>query len=141
MTEPQEEIVIDTSVVVKWFLHSEPEAEQARSLRQRHVREELTLCAPTLLLWELANVLRHKPGLGLSDTIFAAQSALDLQIQFFEPSPPLLRRAIDVAYSSGITVYDAAFVALATELGCPFVTADHRLVTRVGSPAVLLLNL
>ena len=113
----------------------------ARLLRERHIREEITLAAPDLLLWELSNVLRYKPGLSPTDAAEAVRSVMEMRVQLFHLSPSLLDRALALAYHTGITVYDAAFVALAGELGCALATADDRLVAKVGAPAILLSQL
>jgi len=132
--------VVDTSIAAKWVLHSEQDAQHARSLLQAHLREAVTLCAPSLLLWELANLMRYKASFTPSDADAAVQSVIDLRIWLIEPLPWLVRRAVSVAYQTGITAYDAAFVALALELECPFITADQRLADKIHSDNVRLLS-
>ncbi len=141
MISPPGALVVDTSVAVKWFLREgEEDVTRALALQERHVNEEVTLCAPSLLLWELGNVLKNKPGTTPSTTVSALQSTVDLKVRLFEPSLLLLRRAVSLAYEVGITVYDAAFLALASELGCPFITADRRLAGKIHSGDVKLLS-
>jgi len=53
-------IVVDASVVLKWFVEEEW-SEQARSLLEAYrEEEELRFSAPKLLEFEVANVLRYK---------------------------------------------------------------------------------
>jgi predicted nucleic acid-binding protein len=40
---------------------------------------------------------------------------------------PLLEPAYDIALSSGRTVYDSVYLALAVAVGCKLVTADQKL--------------
>ncbi len=52
--------VIDTSVALKWFLEREEvDLLQARRLREAYLQGRCILRAPELLLFELANVLKH----------------------------------------------------------------------------------
>jgi len=54
------QIVIDSSVVVKWFSEGEKSSE-AVTLRNSHVEGRLILLTTPLLTCEVANALRHKP--------------------------------------------------------------------------------
>ena len=133
-------LVVDTSVVAKWFLPSEPDSDRAHRLREQHVGEAVTPCTPSLLMWELGNVLRYKPWITSSLVGESLDTVIEIGIRLYEPSPSLIHRAVDIAYHTGITLYDAAFVALGDELACPLVTADERLAGRVNSPSVQLLS-
>ncbi len=133
-------LVVDTSVVAKWFLPSEPDGDRAHRLREQHAREAITLCAPGLLIWELGNVLRYKSWLTPTLVGQSLDSVIEIGIRLYDPSSSLIRRAVDIAYQAGITMYDAAFVALGDELACPLVTADERLVRRMNSSSVQLLS-
>jgi predicted nucleic acid-binding protein len=54
----------------------------------------------------------------------------------------LIERAVRLFFSYGITVYDAAFLALAESLKVPFVTADEKLSERLfGVPYVQHISL
>jgi predicted nucleic acid-binding protein len=57
----------------------------------------------------------------------ALDSLYNLNIKIIEISQEIIKGAIRLAYSYGITVYDAAFMALAESLKAPFVTADEKL--------------
>ena len=48
----------------------------------------------------------------------------DLELDRF-PALPLMRRAYELRLN--VTVYDAAYIALAERLGCRLLTADRRL--------------
>lgn len=120
------EIVIDTSVVVKWFSR---ETGTAAALRVRDglVGGKISSLAPDLLLIELANALRHHPIFGPEDVCAAVQSVAELGIDFVPTGTDLLRTAVDLAFRCEITVYDACFLALAEARGISLVTADEKL--------------
>lgn len=124
--------VIDASVATKWFLQEE-HSEPAAGLRDAHVRGLVRLLAPSLIVYEVSNVLRYHPRVGselLADHI-ADLLALDLGLD--PPSEEAIREAVRLAYRAGITVYDAAYVALAQRFDCPLVTADAQQLAAAGS--------
>lgn len=85
------------------------------------------LAAPALLPFEVANVLRRLELAGrlsadLADLAHA--DLLDLAVDFW---PWGATAATAWPLRGNLTAYDAAYVALAVELGCPLVTLDLRL--------------
>jgi predicted nucleic acid-binding protein len=121
-------LVLDTSVILKWFRQGEVLAAEALALREIYLSGQVTISVPTLLAYELANVLRYKKELTTEQIELAVQSLFDMGLHFLPPDATLTSRAVTLARSSGITVYDAAFVVLAEALSAGFVTADQRLV-------------
>ena len=57
----------------------------------------------------------------------------DSGIEWTLPSTEVLTRAVDIAHSYQITVYDAVFVALAVVLDVNLITADEHLDDRLAS--------
>ena len=53
-------LVVDASVAAKWFV-PETDSDKAVTLRNRHVEGGLTLMAPDLLIYEVANALVYHP--------------------------------------------------------------------------------
>ena len=47
------ELVIDASVILKWYLPDEEFASKALNILHRHVSGEIALCAPTILPYEI----------------------------------------------------------------------------------------
>ena len=124
-------MVLDTSVVVKWIRQGEVLAEHALALRNDYLSGRLTVILPTLLAYELANVLRYKLDMTTSQVQDAMQSVLDLGMDWVPLSPAWMQRAIDIARTHDVTVYDAYFVAVAEALRADFTTADERLTQRL----------
>jgi predicted nucleic acid-binding protein len=69
-------VVLDTSVILKWFRQEEILADQALRLRQAYLAGQVTISVPTLLAYELANVLRYKRELTTEQVQQAVQSFL-----------------------------------------------------------------
>ena len=122
-------MVPDTSVVLKWYLAAgEPDRERALAVRQAFLRGTLRLVVPDLLLSEVANVLRHKPEWTAARVGAAVAALIGLGLEVGTVALPVLERALAIASAHRITVYDAAFAALAEQMDAEFVSADEKLV-------------
>ena len=121
--ERSKEAVIDASVVIKWFSQEEA-TDRALTVRGEHVEGKQTLVAPDLLVYEIANALRFRPGFTSLATARAIRDLLDLGLDLIVPSRELIRRGSEMAYAYGITVYDASYLALGELLGVEVITAD-----------------
>ena len=124
-------IVLDTSVIIKWFRHGEVLAQQALALREAYLDGQIEVTLPSLLAYELANVLRYKVDLSAEQVQAAVRSLFDMDLTWVLPSSAVMGRAGELARTHDTTVYDATFAALAESLGATFVTADARLVRRL----------
>lgn len=91
-----------------------------------------TAFAPSLLPFEVANVLRRRRNAGLlspAEAELAHVELLELPIDLW-PWESLAPRAWELG--SNLSSYDAAYVALAEELGTTLVTRDARLARAPG---------
>jgi predicted nucleic acid-binding protein len=126
-------LVPDTSVVIKWFRQGEILAERALALRAAYLAGHVQVSVPSLLAYELTNVLRYKDDLTTAQVEEAIQSLFDMGLEWVPPSAAVMRRAAVIARTSDATVYDATFAALAESLKATFVTADEHLVRRLAA--------
>jgi predicted nucleic acid-binding protein len=120
--------VVDASVIVKWYV---PEGNYAAARAMRTV--ETQLAAPDLLFIEMSNSLWKLVRRGE----MAAPRAIEI-IEEITASPfvtfseqSLAQDALDLAVATGLTAYDASYVALAIRLDKILITADERLVRKV----------
>lgn len=121
-------VVLDTSVVIKWFRQGEVLADQALALRDAYLDGQIVVSVPSLLAYELTNMLRYKEDLTTDQVQEAVQSLFDMRLEWVLPSSAVMRRAVEMARAYETTIYDATFAALAESLNATFVTADERLV-------------
>lgn len=117
-------LLVDTSVVVKWFLD-----EPGREAALRVLDSDERLDCLDFGLAEVANVLWRR--VRKKDIAFAqAQSALVELDEIFvsvHPSSPLLERGLELARQLNHSVYDCLFLAAAlAETGLVLVTADEK---------------
>jgi predicted nucleic acid-binding protein len=117
-------IVVDTNLIGYLVIPGE-QTEQA----ERVLTKDPDWVAPRLWRSELRNVLAlylRRRLLGLEDAVAMMDQAERLMAgrEGATPSLPVLA----LAERSGRSAYDCEFVALASELGVRFVTADRQLV-------------
>jgi len=118
------EVVIDSSVAVKWF--SEEEATpQALELRDSHMKGHATLITTPLLACELANALRYKPDYNKDRLVEAMNHFYMLHLYEAPIDSQLLSRSSEIAFRGNVTVYDAIPVALAVLRKTKCITADQ----------------
>jgi len=124
-------VVVDASVVVKWFL-DEPDSSDARRLSL------LRLHAPALLLAECGNVLWLKTKSGDC----TPEEALEVLHGIYgapvsiAPDHRLAKPALDLAVKLNHPIYDCMYLALARDLAIPCITADLRFVRAVRKAAL-----
>ncbi len=128
-------VVLDTSVVVKWLRQEEELADEALAWRARFYEGQLQIAVPSLLAYELANVMTYKADQTSEQVLEALTTLFQMGLHWFPPSPGLIDRAFILARHYRITVYDASFVALAEALGADMITADVHSARRLAGLA------
>lgn len=128
-------ICVDASLALKLVL-SEADSESAQAEWQNWIRAGVEIVAPDLLIYETASVLRNRVSRkkitqGEADEALHILAAVD--ITYYQPAG--LRQAVlELARRfNRPTGYDAFYLALAQEEGCPYWTGDKRLYNTVKS--------
>jgi predicted nucleic acid-binding protein len=115
------ELVLDASVLVKWFRRQgEGHVEEALALRSAFEEGRLLLLAPPLVHLELINLAGRRWNWTEERLLALVRLLKQLGLQLVEPE--LERVAFWTA--SGLTAYDAAYVAVAEAAEATLVTAD-----------------
>ena len=124
------EVVIDASVVVKWFVEEEG-SEEALKVRDRYVEGEIQIIAPELITFEVLNALYFK-RLFSEDELKQISEALEAySFSLYPLRGEYARKAVEVSYENDITLYDASYVALAIVRDTFAYTADEKLVRKL----------
>ena len=124
----QVSLVLDASAVVKWFVEEE-ESNEMRKIRDLYLKGKVAVYVPSLLFVEFANALRFVKGLTLTDVVNAVK-ALNLLRLNVVSDLDVLDRAVELAFKTGITVYDAIYVALAKITNSKLITYDTELLDK-----------
>lgn len=127
-------IVVDASAFTELLT---TRSEVADRIREAMARDS-HWCSTEHFLIEVANALRRPFVRGeLGEAAFErAWSALSEATIDVWPTKPLLPRIRELVPNA--TTYDAAYVALAEELGCALVTADAKLARIPGTRCQIL---
>ena|SRR3990167_5578760 len=118
-------IVVDTSIIVKWLNKSnEQYVEKADSLMEAALEGDIELVAPELAKYEIGNTLLFSKKLTPSEASVSLDTAYSLPITFITESEELAKETFTLAHNSGITYYDASFLALAKKYEATLVTEN-----------------
>ena len=125
-------IVVDASVLVTALGDDGPDGERARA---RLVGERLA--APHLVDVEVVSAWRRLAAAGDLDERRAAFARADLRALPMDrvPHTSLIDRCWELR--ANLTIYDAAYIALAELLDAPLLTADAKLARTPGSACTI----
>ena len=126
-------IVIDASVVIKWYLPDEKYGQAALEILDKYVSYEVELLAPSLLESEVLNgllIAKKRGRIKEEMLVTAVEGFINLEIEqktlsFFYPE------VIRFSESYGISAYDASYLAVANNESTHLVTADETLYNKV----------
>lgn len=126
-------IVIDASVVLKWYLSEEKNGHSALEILDKYVSYEVDLIVPSLLEYEILNglLIARKRGRIQEEMVsMAVEGFLNLEIEqknvsFFYPE------IFNFSEFYNLSVYDASYLALAKKESVLLVTADRSLFNKV----------
>ncbi|MBX3063093.1 MAG: type II toxin-antitoxin system VapC family toxin [Anaerolineae bacterium] len=135
-------IVIDTSVVIKWFV-TEPQSVFARIILSQYQTGHIALIAPDVIHAEMANILWRKhqlQRLASADGQVILDTFRALHVTIY-PSYDLIDEAYQLAVKFKQSVYAMLYLALGQREHCKYVTADEEFVKAVNStyPSVIAL--
>jgi predicted nucleic acid-binding protein len=126
-------VVADASVLVKIFLNEEY-SDQAIALRDAYVSGCIAMFEPSLVIYEVLNAIRYTNArkFTLEQLKTVIQSLHQYQFSTAEINQEFAAKSAEISLKYGISIYDAAYIALAETTGSEFYTADDRLIKVVG---------
>lgn len=129
--------VVDASVGIKLFVR-EPGTDTAESIFAGLSHEPpVRLYVPALFYIECVNILWkyvRRFNYAADEARHDVNDLMQLNLSAI-PTESLLPAAFDLAVAHDLTAYDACYVALASLLDLPLLTADEKLVNKMRSKA------
>jgi len=123
-------VIVDASVLVKWFV-DEKETKIALRLRTDYENGNVDIWSTHLMPFEVLNALRYSQELGQDEIEKIGDSLARSQIALYPVLDGNLRETcIRLAFKYGLTIYDASYVALARSADKILYTADEKLYSK-----------
>ncbi|MEA2414491.1 MAG: hypothetical protein QOI58_1148 [Thermoanaerobaculia bacterium] len=125
--------MVDASAAFKWLIPdaAEDDVPLAKALLVDHMEGRVKINIPTLLYYEVGNILlfgRSRPP--IEQAAEALTDLFSIPLEVVHPAMVSSDITLRLASLRGLTYYDATYVALAEMLDCPLITADRRLAER-----------
>ncbi len=130
-------LVLDASVAIALVRH-EPNREDLRDALRASARRRQRRLVPDVFWLELANVLVRRHKLTASQALEVLREVDDLGLDSLPLDRATLLVAIDFAARTGLSAYDAAYLALAEVEDARLLTLDRKLAAAAGPRAVRL---
>lgn len=136
-----EPLVVDTSVIVKWYNQKEEKhASAAKQLLHDFQNNKIAIIVPDLLGTELLNVFLKGKMLEIDQVKLLLRNFYSLPLTIKETTETLLVKTAEIAQYYEITSYDALFVALAKIEECKLVSADTKAHGKIKDNTVFMLE-
>ena len=133
-------IVIDSSVVFKWFNSNEVDTDKAIAIWQDHADKKILIQVPDLIIYELANAWATKSKLSIKEIKNNLDAFFESKLEMINITLDLVNKSTAFSKKYSVSVYDAIYAVLAKERGSSLVTADKKFVEKINLPFVKLLE-
>ena len=123
----QETIVLDSSVVFKWFyFKNESGVETARGLHEKAVSRYFHILSPELLLYEVINIFKSRTEI---DVVLLEEILKELFhiLIFIKLDSKDYINVYEISKKTNISIYDSIYIAISEKHKAPFITADKKL--------------
>jgi predicted nucleic acid-binding protein len=124
------EIVIDASVVVKWFIE-ENDSDKALLLRDKFIEGKVELYVPTLLYFEVLNALKYSQLFKPNELEDAGESLENYGFKAITIKNDIRKHMINAAIEYDLSIYDASYLGLSIGLEKLFCTADEKIIKKL----------
>lgn len=118
-------VVIDTSVIVKWFVQESDTAKTQDILKQQK-NNKIQIILPDIVLLELVNALYWGKKFEYENIVKALEIMSRIKIIYKKVNDSLLLTSLLLMVKHKIQSYDALFIALAEQEKCPLITVDRK---------------
>lgn len=131
-------VVLDASVAVKWF-HEEDFTQEALKIRDALDKGRIEIIVPSIFPYEVINALRKPPNLFDREQLKSASESIELRDLLGEKADKGdLNALLELTFKYSINPYDASYLLMAKRFKTRVITADKKLVERVGKEDLAL---
>ena len=124
------EVVVDASIVVKWFVEEEG-SDKSLKLRDRYIEGEIKLIAPELMIFETLNALYYKRLFSEEELKQISEALEAYSFTLYPLRGEYANKALEIAFKNNITIYDASYIALAVIKDTRMYTANEKLIIKL----------
>ncbi len=117
-------LVLDASVVAKWFNKGESNEEDALTLRSAWIDGNIEQFSPTLVIYEVCNSIWKNPNIDREQASSLAKLAARLAPNLIEIGYDESSESMNLARKSKLTYCDAVYIILSRYRKYPLVSAD-----------------
>ena len=138
-----EQLVVDANVVAKLYFKDEQYADKSDLLFSRFERGEIHLVAPRMITCEVPAVIKQGAVRVKADEEIwraAIRSFESLGLSIIDDSNAKYE-AMRLAINYRCFYFDALYLLLVEGLGCPFITADDKLLRKIRGQVSYLISL
>ncbi len=129
------QVVLDASVILKWYLADETYGQKALDLLVGYIAKELDILSPSLLEYEVINgllIAQRRGRMKEEKIITAIEGFFDLEIKLIDLSH-FYPKVLNYCKVYNRSIYDASYLALAEVESVSLITADEGLFRAVKS--------
>lgn len=119
------EVILDSSVMVKWFSR-EVKSDEALKFLDSYLQGSTELVVSDILFCEVGNALRYKSDYDTQTWKIALAQLFNLRMKVVQLDEALMNRAGEIAFQGQVTIYDALPVAIAENKKTVCITADEQ---------------
>jgi predicted nucleic acid-binding protein len=123
-------IVLDASVVIKWFKDSDEEyAGLALSIQDKKLSGDIEIIVPDLFFPEVLNAFLTNPGFKKEEIAIIKDSLIKMNMKVVYPESEILGDSIIIAKANSLTFYDSLYIATAEAHDAFLYTEDKEILS------------
>jgi len=124
------EVVVDASVVIKWFVE-EGNSGNAIKVRDKYIEGEIKVVAPEIITFEVLNAIYYKKLFSKNEIKEVSEALNAFSFDLYSLKGEYARKTVETSFENSITIYDASYISLAIIKNTYMYTADNKLIERL----------
>jgi len=135
----KETVVLDASIIVKWFCEEEY-TDIALRIRDRFFGRELDVVVPDLMFYEVSNAIRYNMVLSMEEKLELIEDIYSTDFDVVSSTKEILSEAMDSALDTDTTIYDNVYLAVGRFKRCNLITADKVFRNKINTNEVIFIG-